>query len=122
MSRRGRAVHQTESQADAVTGGDRPWERPGAVRRDAEPDRGLLLCVLGLAALVLAPVGGVVLGAVVWHMANEDMRQMRAGRMHTGGRWDAEHARQFGTSAVVVGAFMYAGLGGLLLWQFLFRP
>ena len=101
---------------------DRPWERPGALRRDADPDRGLLLFVLGVTALLLGPVGGVALGAVVWRMANEDIRRMRAGRMHRTGRWDAEHARQFGMSAVVLGALMDAALGGLLLWQFLVGP
>ena len=80
---------------------NRPWEEPGAVRRDAEPDRGLL----GLVALVLglAPVCGVVLGAVVLCLANSNIRKMRAGRMHRGGMWEAV-------------------FGGLLLWRFLFGP
>jgi hypothetical protein len=102
-----------------MSGADRPWEREGVVRRDAEPDRGLYLFVLGLVALLLAPVLGVVLGPVVWRLANEDIRKIRAGRMHRSGRWDAEHARQFGIGAVVFAVIVYAMAGGALLWQLL---
>jgi hypothetical protein len=101
---------------------DRPWEQGGAVRRDAEPDRGLLLCVLGLAALVLAPVGGVVVGAVVWRLADADIRKMRAGRMHRSGMWDAQHARQCAMGSVMSATLMYVLFGGFALWQALFGP
>src|SRR5262249_10530030 len=39
----------------------RPWERPGAVRRDCEPDRGQTLLLLGCSALVLGVVGLCIL-------------------------------------------------------------
>jgi hypothetical protein len=106
----------------AVPEAERPWERMGVVRRDADPDRGLLLCVLGLVALVLAPLGGVVLGAVVWRLANNDIQKMHAGRMHRSAMWDAKHARQCALGAVVSAALVYAVLGGLLVWRFLFGP
>jgi hypothetical protein len=113
-------MRQTGCQANAMPDDDRPWERHGAVRRDAEPDRGLLLCVLGQAALLLALVGGALLGAVVWRLADDDIQKMRASRMHRTGRWDAEHARQFGMGAVVYAALAYATLTSMLLGQVLF--
>ena len=93
------------------------------LRRDVAADRGPLLCVLGAGAVLLAPaIVGVVLGAVVWRLADGDIRRMRAAAMHPDGRWGAEHARQFGMTAVVLGGLMYATVGGILLWQLLFGP
>jgi hypothetical protein len=93
------------------------------LRRDVEADRGPLLCVLGVGAVLFAPaLVGVVIGAVVWRLADADIRGMRAATMHPDGRWGAEHARQFGMAAVVFGGLMYAAVGGILLWQRLFGP
>jgi hypothetical protein len=100
---------------------DRPWEQPNVMRRDAEPDRGVFLVALGLTAVLLAPALGVVLGLVVWRLANADIRKIRAGRMHRTGRWDAEHARQFGMAAVVYGALQVVMFGGMVLCSHLFR-
>jgi hypothetical protein len=101
---------------------DRLWEREGVKRRDAEPDRGPHLFLLGLVALLLAPVLGLILGSVVWRLADADIRKMRAGRMHRTGRWGVEHARQFAIGAVVMAAMLYPLVGGVLLWQWLFGP
>jgi hypothetical protein len=101
---------------------DRPWERPGAVRCDAEPDRSRLLLALGVTALLLAPVGGAVLGAVVWSVADKDIRKMRAGRMHSRRRWDAERGRQLGMAAVFYATLMYAVIGSMVLLQILLAP
>src|SRR5437879_4922791 len=44
----GRAVARGDDQDEVP-----PWERPGAVRRDCEPDRNWLLKPLGIARLIL---------------------------------------------------------------------
>jgi hypothetical protein len=73
----------------------RPWEAPGNVRRDFEPDRGLLLLALGGASLlfgfatVFLAVPALValpLGIAASHMAAHDLHQMRLGRMDPRGR------------------------------------
>ena len=88
------------SEPDSPTGKGRwrdvrPWELPGNVRRDAVPHRGLLLFLLGGAALVcgflsvLLAVPAVValpLGLAVRRMADHDLHEMRWGRMDPDGR------------------------------------
>jgi hypothetical protein len=73
---------------------DRPWERPGAVRRDCAPHRGGLLLALGDASLPLGAlslvlrflaVTGLCLGAAVWALASRDLRRMQARLMDPGG-------------------------------------
>jgi hypothetical protein len=81
---------------------DRPWERPGAVRRDCEPHRAELLHALGVAALVCAgfagclavpAVVGLALGGAVWLLGRRDRARMSAGLMDPAGQavtWDAQ--------------------------------
>ena len=81
---------------------DRPWQRPGAVRRDCEPHRAGLLRALSVAALLCAglagclalpTIGGLVLGAAVWLLGRRDRALMSAGLMGPAGRgetWDAQ--------------------------------
>ena len=74
---------------------DRPWERPGAVRRDCEPHRaglivalavlGLLLGLLSLAAFPLAFMG-LPLSVVALLMARRDLGLTGKGQMHPTGR------------------------------------
>jgi hypothetical protein len=45
---------------------ERPWETPGAIRRDAEPHRGLPLCCAAICSWVCA-FGGLLLSCVLWH-------------------------------------------------------
>jgi hypothetical protein len=87
----------------------RPWEKPGNVRRDYEPDRGLLLLALGAVALlfgfatVFLAVPALValpLGIVASRMAAHDLRQMRLGQMDPAGRRRAVLAQLWG----IVGA------------------
>jgi hypothetical protein len=87
----------------------RPWEAPGNVRRDFEPDRGLLLMALGGASLlfgfatVFLAVPAVValpLGIAASRMATHDLHQMRLGRMDPRGRRRAVFAQLWG----IVGA------------------
>jgi hypothetical protein len=73
----------------------RPWERPGAVRRDCEPHRAEMLRDLAVTALVCAgfagclavpAVAGLVLGAAVWLLGRRDRAMMSAGLMDPAGR------------------------------------
>jgi hypothetical protein len=120
---------------DEVHEDDRPWERPGAVRRDAEPHRGQLLQLLGVAGLMcgfFSPLGGLVavlnyplaivasslivgLGlstvVVVLVLSARDLRQVRARLMdRAGGRLVAE-ARRHARVALVFGV-----IGGSAGW------
>jgi hypothetical protein len=72
----------------------RPWERPGAARRDCESHRGGLLLALGDASLLLGAlslglgflaVPCLCLGAAAWALASRDLRRMRARLMDPGG-------------------------------------
>ena len=93
----------------------RPWEEPGAVRRDVEPHRGPLLRGLGNLALLLCIltvcwcVGlvGVPLAAAVWAVARHDLRAMAAGRMDPEGRRDTTQARRLGGAGVVTAATFF---------------
>jgi hypothetical protein len=94
----------------------RPWEAPGNVRRDYEPDRGLLLLALGGGSLlfgfatVFLAVPAVIalpLGIAASRMASHDLHQMRLGRMDPAGRRRAVLAQLWG----IVGAAL-----GFLFW------
>ncbi len=90
----------------------RPWEEPGAVRRDCAPHRGVLLHTLGNLGLLLCVltawwgVGlvGVPLAVAVWGLAARDLRAMAAGRMDLAGRRDTLHAWRLGIFGVIIAA------------------
>jgi hypothetical protein len=107
----------------------RPWERPGALRRDCEPHRGGMLrglatagLILPLAGLLLAPlvgfVAGVSVGLTVWVLAGRDLAKMDAGRMDPDGRRLTQSARRLGLAGVLVSLGALA-LGGLIVAAFL---
>jgi hypothetical protein len=106
-----------------------PWERPGAFRLDAEPHRGVLLLVAGIAVLVLELVGffglsvlssprtdvaligsGVVvvvpvtlaLGLTVRALARRDLERMRRGMVDPRGEPLTADARRSGAAAAGV--------------------
>jgi predicted Zn finger-like uncharacterized protein len=54
---------------------DEPWIRR---RLDAVPHRGGLILTLGILSLVCC---GIICGPIAWVMGNNDMREIRAGRM-----------------------------------------
>jgi hypothetical protein len=92
--------------------GERPWERPEAVRRDCPPHRGPLLLLLGYAALVLSLSGvcllvtswlAVALACTVAWLAWRDLERMDLGEMDPGGRDQAETARVVARVALSVG-------------------
>jgi hypothetical protein len=76
---------------DADPDEPRPWERPGAVRRDVEPHRGQMLMLLGLASGFLALSAPMVamlpslvsfpVGVTVVVLARRDSARMHAGHM-----------------------------------------
>src|SRR5262249_15413264 len=80
---------------------DRPWEQPGAVRRDCAPHRAPLFRLLktanGLAVvaiLLCAPLTLVTLGVglTTWILARRDLRAMQAGRMDPAGKAATDRA------------------------------
>jgi hypothetical protein len=101
----------------------RPWERPGAVRRDCEPDRGawllaladagLLVGALGLALGVLAPLG-LALGVTALALASHDLGRMRAGLMDPGGREAAARARTRAVAGAALSLYAVALWGWFL--------
>lgn len=92
---------------------DRPWERPGAVRRDCEPHRGGWLLALGCASMMLGMASvalafpglvGLPLGLAVCLLARRDLREMAAGRMDPAGMGRTERARGIAAVGVVASA------------------
>jgi hypothetical protein len=108
---------------EMVPGVDRPWERPGAVRRDCQPHRGHLLGALAnlsLALGVLAAVFGVpfLVGLAVsvftQVLAKRDLARMAAGAMDPRGREQTAAARRRAAYAMVLNLF--APITSALLW------
>ena len=105
-------------------GGERPWERPGAVRRDCEPHRarlvvalgglaefcGMLICLVG----VTAPLA-IGLGVAAWLMARRDLARMRQGLMNPAGRRYTELGGSLGLSGAILGLLCAAAF--LLFWR-----
>jgi hypothetical protein len=107
---------------------DRPWERPGAVRRDCKPHRGEFLRSLGMFSMVwgilavctpwAAPVPWLT-GIPVWIMASRDLAAMRAGLKDPNGRVLTLAGRSFaiaGISLSLLGATCW-GLLSACLWR-----
>jgi hypothetical protein len=100
----------------------RPWERPGAVRRDYESHRGTRLAWLGTLGLVGAFVPGLglavaPLSALVWVLARRDLTEMQAGRTDPAGLRQVTEAREYALAGLAVTAVQATvtllGLGGL---------
>jgi hypothetical protein len=101
-------------------GDGRPWERPGAVRRDCEPHRARLILALGGIAefcgafacfgAITAPLA-ITAGAAAWLLARHDLALMRQGLMDPAGRRYTEAGRAIGLSGAALGL----GVGVLFL-------
>jgi hypothetical protein len=124
---------------DRTTGPDpdepRPWEQPGAVRKDVAPHRGQLLRALanvsltcGVAGLVLGvpAVLALPLGITTCVLANRDLERMGSGRLDPRGRVETWSACRRGEQAValsLMGPFVclifWCGCVRLLLGEFL---
>ena len=94
-------------------GDPRPWEGPGAVRRDCEPHRGDHLALLGTVSVVLSAAGwvfslllplvGIGLGVAVVVMARRDLAKMRSGLMDPAGECAVKAARRRSVWGIVLG-------------------
>ena len=91
----------------------RPWEQPGAVRRDCEPHRRHLLRWLAGASMLCAWLTllfwvpgfvGLALGVIVWVLADRDLAAMRSGLQDPDGRRDTQEARAYAIPAVAISA------------------
>jgi hypothetical protein len=106
---------------------ERPWERPGRVRRDAEPHRGLFLCFTGMVSLFCA-LGSVSLGLLwiwkktflfgipfmlicgagialafwTWSVARHDLARIKRHEVMADGQAPTQIARDVATAALVV--------------------
>ena len=107
---------------------DRPWERPGAVRRDCMPHRADQLWVVAVTSLVLgllacglaAPAAlGVPLALLASTLARRDLKKMNEGVMDPSGyrlTREAEVYAVFGAFLNTAGAVL-----ALSLWANVFR-
>ena len=88
-----------------LQGDERPWEKPGGVRRDCEAHRGGLLLFLGvvsvvgasLSCLLLPALIALALGVGVSMTAAHDLRKMEAGVMDPSGDRRTALARDWAT-------------------------
>ena len=102
---------------------DRPWERPGAVRRDCEPHRAALIDSLGIVALVFGMFGFLVLPAILslplgictWVMARRDLKEMRAGLMAPEGIRRTDEGRIFAIIGIGLATSYLLGVGALYI-------
>ena len=87
-------------------------------RRDLTPHRGGVVLAMGILSLVILPI---IFGPIAWVMANNDLREMRAGRMDPDGESNTNAGRICGIIGTVMGIIglvccagwlvMVAGLG-----------
>ena len=102
----------------------RPWEEPGAVRRDVAPHMGELLrwlatislaCSASGVLLVIPAVVGVLLGSGTASLAERDPDWMGCGKLDPGGRAQTHQANLRAENARYLG--ILAPLPCLLLWE-----
>jgi hypothetical protein len=127
----GPAMPVTDALADRTPDADdpRPWEEPGAVRRDCPPHRGLLLMLLGASTLaigltsvclVYTGLAALPLAIVVELLIRRDQGRMAKGRMDRRGWSQAERARQLAWGGALAG-FMGGLFCGEPLWEMVSR-
>lgn len=74
--------------------------RPSRRRRERlEPHRGQTVMILGILSLFLA---GIILGPIAWVMGNNDLKEMRAGRMDREGEGQTNAGRICGMIATIL--------------------
>lgn len=102
---------------------DRPWERPGAVRRDCEPHRSSLLLFLAILSLIggslaiccgVTGIVGILLGVPTWVMARRDLRMMKAGVMDPAGTDRTNRALDYARVGTLIGVSFLVSYGLML--------
>jgi predicted Zn finger-like uncharacterized protein len=93
---------------------DRP--RPRRSRASMQPHRGPLVLILGILSLVLGLTMGIgwVLGPVAWILGNNDLKEMRAGRMDPEGEGATNAGRICGIISTVILGLGLVGLCGCI--------
>ncbi len=81
----------------------------GGRRRYLSPHRGALILVLGILALVTGL--GFVLGPIAWIMGNNDLAEMRSGRMDREGEGMTQGGRICGMIATILVIVLFAIYG-----------
>lgn len=76
------------------------------------PDRGGAILTMGVLSL-LVPGVGLILGIMAWVMGEQDMKEIRAGRMDRQGESSTSTGRVCGIISTILHA---AGLGLCCLW------
>jgi hypothetical protein len=107
-SERARAEDRYEREEEDDRGYDEDYEerpRPRRRRRsryrdDLAPHRGTLILVLGILAIV--GVAPIILGPIAWIMGNNDLEEMRVGRMDPEGEGATNGGRICGMIATIL--------------------
>ncbi len=90
-----------------------PKPRRRRVRRDCAPHRGVAILVLGICSLIVC----ALCGPFAWVMGNNDMAEIRAGRMDPEGEGMTQAGRVLGiisTVLMIAACVFYALLFGVL--------
>jgi hypothetical protein len=104
---------------------ERPWERPGQVRRDALPHRaGLLdtlataslLCGVSSICLVFPALVGLPLGVVTWLLARRELQDIEAGLVDPRGRERIADAKDWAFKGTLLCLVVLVVDGLLLVW------
>ena len=108
---------------------DVPDIRYRGPRRDAEPDRGALVLVLGILSVASLSVGcapiGLILGLISWIMGQTDLRKMKRGDMDTYGEGMTKGGWICGIVGVILNGLLTlfcVGMFGLIWYQENNRP
>ena len=84
-----------------------------------KPHRGVLVLVLGIVSIVVPiPVVDLVLGAIAWYMANQDLPEIDAGLMDPAGRGMTSAGKVCGIIGCVLGLLVCCWFSFWLIFVF----